>query len=482
MNAWASVWDLDHTLVSTDTFAEQLVGVVRRQPWLFFVIPFWFLRGRGFCKGRVASLAATPAESWPICAEVLDRIHADRLKGRTVVLATAAHYDVAHPIATRLGCFDVILASSDHTNLKSFRKTSEISRLAIERGWGGYSYAGDCEADLPCWRDADEIVVVNPTPALLARLQGFGKPVDVLGAARSPWRAVFRACRMHQWAKNLLLFVPAILAHQVDGKTAGLLLYAFAAFSLCASGVYLLNDITDIAADRQHPKKMARPFASGQLSIVAGLQLAACLLTIGVLISAFFLPPQFLALMAIYIVATLAYSGWLKQFPVIDVLALACMYALRLEAGAVASSVKLSDWLLTFSLFFFTSLALAKRYTELRRLKDLGQDLAAGRGYETRDIPLLESLGAASGYIAVLVLALYMNSAQMRTLYSESRVLWLICPLVLFWVTRLWMLASRGLLDDDPVVFALRDRVSLAIGVACAAVLLLASLASPGVP
>ena len=475
-----SVWDLDHTMLSTDVFYEQLATLVIRRPWLVALVCGWFIRGLSYCKGRVSELAATPPESWPVRPEVLERIRADKAEGRTTVLATAAHRSVAEPFAAHLGCFDTILASNDRENLKSHRKAAAIATLAREEEWQGYSYAGDSPADLAVWQAADEVVVVNPTPKLVARLRGLKKPLTIVGVTETGWDALLKASRPHQWAKNLLLFLPMILAHRFDIPTARGVAIAFVAFSLCASSIYLLNDIGDVAADRQHPRKRLRPIASGRLTIGAGLRLAALLCAAGLGLSATFLPLGFVGLMVLYLAANLAYSGNLKQVAVLDVLMLACMYALRLEAGAVAAGVQLSDWCLTFSLFFFTSLAFAKRFTELRRLQASGDSGPAGRGYKVGDIRLLEVLGSASGYVAVLVLALYMNSEQMRTLYGDSRLLWLVCPIVLYFITRLWLLASRGELDEDPVVFALEDRTSLGLGAACGVVLLLATIFGKG--
>jgi 4-hydroxybenzoate polyprenyltransferase len=471
-----SVWDLDHTLLCADTFVEQLSTLLLRQPWLVVLVLSWLLRGRSYCKGRIAALAATPPDVWPVRPEVLERILHDRARGSVTVLATGAHHRVARPLAEYLGCFDAVLASDDRENLKSKRKSAAITKFARDAGWQSYSYAGDCAADIAVWAAADEIVVVNPTPGLLKRLRALGKPLYVLGSAQSGWVAVLKACRPYQWAKNLLLFLPMLLAHRADAPTALAVGVAFVAFSLCASGVYVLNDIGDVAADRQHPRKRLRPFASGQLSIAAGLRLAALLFAGSLGLSAACLPLTFLGLMAVYISANLAYSSRFKQVPVLDVLMLSCMYALRLEAGAVAGGVLLSDWFLTFSLFFFTSLAFAKRYTELRRLQIAGGSSAAGRGYEVADVQLLEMLGSASGYVSVLVLALYMNSDQMRSLYGENRLLWFVCPIVLYWITRLWLLANRGQLDEDPVVFTLRDRTSLTLGLICVLVVFYAGL------
>jgi 4-hydroxybenzoate polyprenyltransferase len=278
---------------------------------------------------------------------------------------------------------------------------------------------------------------------------------------------VIRALRPHQWIKNLLVFLPMILAHRFDRDTLVSVVCAFVAFSACASTVYLVNDIADLDADRDHPKKRRRPLASGRLAIPEAAATAAGLLLGATTISMVFLPPAYGMILAAYLATNLVYSTWLKRKPIVDVMMLAGMYAVRVEAGGVAAGVELSVWILAFSLFFFTSLAFVKRCAELRRIKVTGSQLSSGRGYRVEDLPILESLGAASGYVSVLVLAMYMNSQQMRLLYGESRFLWLICPLVLYWITRVWLLVHRGHLDEDPVVFAIRDRVSLLIASAC---------------
>jgi 4-hydroxybenzoate polyprenyltransferase/phosphoserine phosphatase len=464
----ASIWDLDHTLVSTDTFIEQCVRLTLRKPWLIPRAALWLMRGKGYCKGRVAEVIATPAVEWPFRPEALRHIARERAEGRPIVLATAAHHRVANAIAEHLDCFDEILASSDSINLKGVNKRDAIARLVEKARWSGFSYVGDSEADLPVWRAADEIVVVKPSAALEARVRSMGKPVHVLGERQSVVRPMWRACRPHQWAKNVLLFLPMLLGHKVDVSTLMSVAIAFVTFSLCASAVYVLNDLGDVGADRSHPSKCKRPFASGSLSPLQGVVLAICLLVASFVMAAFFLPPMFRVLLLVYVAANVGYSIWWKQVPVLDVMVLACMYALRLEIGGVAAGVILSEWLLTFSLFFFTSLAFAKRYVELVRVAKLG-DAAMGRGYSSLDTDLLLVFGIASGYVAVLVLALYMNSDQMRSLYGSSRTMWFLCPLVMYWVTRVWLLARRGEIDDDPVVFALTDRTSVCTAAMCVA-------------
>lgn len=286
---------------------------------------------------------------------------------------------------------------------------------------------------------------------------------------------VVRAARPQQWAKNFLLLLPPVLAHETDPASWLRAAVGFAAFSCCASAVYVLNDLFDIEADRTHPLKRNRPFASGVVSEAVGRCMAAVLPAVAAGLSVWVLPLSFLGLLGVYLAANVAYSTRLKRVPIIDVMMLAGMYSLRVEAGSLATGVVLSPWMLAFCLFFFTSLAFAKRYTELRRIGAEGGSAAAGRGYRVDDVEILQSLGTASGYVAVLVLALYMNSDQMRSLYGESRLLWLVCPLVMYWITRLWLLARRGELDEDPVVFAIHDRGSLAVAAACAGLIVAAA-------
>ena len=298
---------------------------------------------------------------------------------------------------------------------------------------------------------------------------------------KSPWTAAIRAMRPHQWAKNLLVFVPMVLAQKYDIDTITQASLAFLGFCACASAVYLLNDMLDVESDRLHPRKRDRPFANGTLHMPFGIALVA-LLTLTALAVASLANPRCGALLAGYFAANVLYSTWLKSQPLLDVIMLSGMYGLRLETGAVATKTPLSPWLLAFALFFFTSLAFAKRYVELRQLEAAGAAETSGRGYRVVDASLIESLGPASGYVAVLVLALYMNSDQMHAIYGDGRLLWLLCPLVLYWITRVWLLAKRGELDDDPVVFALRDKASLVVALLAAALIATATLAARGGP
>jgi 4-hydroxybenzoate polyprenyltransferase len=307
--------------------------------------------------------------------------------------------------------------------------------------------------------------VTDTAPAAAHRLS----PQPTLPGATA--KAALGALRPHQWTKNALLFIPALLAHTLwRAEVWSQALWAFAAFSLCASSVYVLNDLLDLRADRAHPRKRQRPFASGALPLGFGL-LAAPLLLVTAGAIAWAVSLEFLGVLGAYYAATVAYSLWLKRLPLIDVLLLAGLYTVRILAGSVAYQVPASHWLLAFSLFLFVSLALVKRYSELLSVRERGLATTVGRGYRAQDLELLASLGASAGYMAVLVLALYVQSADVTKLYGAPERLWLVLPAMLYWISRVWLLAHRGQVDDDPIVFAIRDKVSYAVAAAVGAVL-----------
>jgi 4-hydroxybenzoate polyprenyltransferase/phosphoserine phosphatase len=472
----ASVWDMDGTLLRTDVFVESVVRLLLRKPWFLFLVPAWLLVGRAFCKRKVAELAADMWTSWPVRDSARLRILTEREHGKPVLLATAAHHIVASQVANEVGLFDGVIASNDVDNLKGKAKLAAIRGWLNEHGCSGFCYAGDSRADFPIWEAADSVVLVSPSASLRRQVAALGKPMDVVDEGGNTLFAVIRAVRPYQWVKNILVFVPMIVGHRLDVATGVLAGLSFVVFSLAASAVYVLNDLSDLDADRQHQKKRSRPFAAGELSVFAGVAILACLLSCASAIALISLPVSFFAVIASYFIANVAYSTFLKQQPVVDVLMLASMYVVRVEAGGVATNVPLSLWLLAFSLFFFASLAFAKRYAELRRVADLGGSLAAGRGYVVADADTLLALGAASGYVAILVLALYMNSDQMQILYGTNRFLWFICPVVMYWITRVWLLARRGVMDEDPILFAFRDRASLAVAAVCVVLFVLASV------
>jgi 4-hydroxybenzoate polyprenyltransferase len=366
----------------------------------------------------------------------------------------------------------MVLASDGKTNFTSVRKQRALSERF---GFGHFDYVGDSFKDMPVWQDCRRAYLVDVTPKIIKELTRRGIACEII-LARKPdlFRNLIRSIRVHQWSKNLLLFVPMITAHKLsDWQNWQASLLAFICFSLCASGVYVQNDLLDLQADRRHLSKKKRPLARGDLPLALGVLLAP-LLTFAGLGLAFFLPADFLYLLLIYLVITLAYSFKLKAKVILDVLILAGLYTLRLLAGGAATKVPISPWLMGFSIFIFLSLAFCKRYVEIYRLQGQEQEWVEGRGYHLSDQDLLLCGGMVSGYLSVLVFALYLNSPTVASLYHHPEWLWLICPFFIYWISRVWLWAHRGKMVEDPIFFLFRDRVSHMVGLIVAAILYLA--------
>lgn len=459
------VVDLDGSLLRTDLLHESVLLLLRRNPLYAFLLPVWLLRGRAWLKREIAHRVHIEVDTLPYDPRVLEHLRSTPCRPR--VLCTASDELLVRPVAEHLGLFEEVLASDGRVNLGGVAKAQALVGRFGEKG---FDYTGNSQVDLHVWRHARGARVVNASSSLARRASLVAMleehwPAPAAGA--SVW---LKALRMHQWLKNLLVFLPLLAAHAfTDVAMVSRSVLAFLAFGLCASGVYVLNDLLDLQSDRRHPRKRHRPFASGRLPILHGM-LVAPVLTIAGFALAWLAAPAFAGVLAIYWVATFGYSLWFKRVEMLDVCVLAGLYTIRIIGGAVAVSVPLSFWLLAFSMFLFLSLAVLKRYTELAGMEGQGQ--ASGRGYAAADLPLLQSLGAASGYIAVLVLALYINSPESVELYSRPRVLWLLCPLLLYWVSRAWSVAHRRKMHDDPVVFAVTDPVSQVVAGLCGLVVL----------
>jgi 4-hydroxybenzoate polyprenyltransferase/phosphoserine phosphatase len=463
--------DLDGTLVRSDLLLESLALLIKRNPLYVFLVPLWLLRGRAFLKSQIAARVELNPAALPYDREFMRWLSSERSSGRSLWLCTAANEHLAASIASHLGLFDGVLASGTKINLAGSAKAA----LLVEKfGERGFDYCGNERRDLAIWQRANGAVVVNGNSRLERDAAKVAPTVQVFPGRSRPWRAVFRALRPHQWAKNVLVIVPVIAAHRASepGELNAAIL-GLIAFCLCASSVYLLNDLLDLEADRAHARKSKRPFAAGELSLLVGLVLAPCLLAAAVVIAAF-LPPKFWLVLGTYYALTCAYSFVLKGLVLVDALALAGLYTLRIIGGSAAVAVPLSFWLLLFSVFLFLSLAFVKRFAELDALRRQQRLRAVGRGYHVEDLALLQSLGTAAGYLSVLVLALYINSPAIEALYGQPKMIWTLCVLMLYWISRVWMMAQRGLMHDDPVVFALKDRQSLAIGVLAALAVALA--------
>lgn len=463
------VIDLDGTLLRSDLLLETGLEFLRDQPQRCLQPLVWLWRGKAELKQQLAQATELDVAVLPYDQSVLDLILTERARGRRVVLATASHRRLADRVAAHLGVFDEVLATEDGRNLSAETKRDVLVQAFGERG---FDYVGNSRDDLPVWRVALKGYVANAAPALQQEAGRVTEVAGVLGEGLPQWRDWWQALRLHQWLKNLLLFVPLLAAHRYgDAPLLADALLAFLCFGMCASSVYILNDLLDLRDDRRHLRKRRRPFASGRLPVHSGLLVFPVLLLAAFGLALWQLPPAFVGALAIYYGLTLAYSLLLKRLMVIDVMTLAALYTLRIIAGAMALAIPLSFWLLAFSMFMFLSLALVKRFAELYPARVEGNaERTLGRGYFPADLEMIASLGASAGYMAVMVLALYINDAGTTLLYRHQEIIWLACPLLLTWITRVWMLAHRGEMHDDPVIFAMRDRFSLVIGVLLALV------------
>lgn len=457
------VVDLDGTLVLGDTLDEALAGALKSRPYLFFLLPFWLLRGRAYFKQRIARYYIPNPSCLPYHSELLDFIKQQRALGKKFVLATAADQRIAESVAEYTKVFDHVIASDGVTNQSGAAKLA-----AIKQYTGGkiFWYAGNSVVDIPIWREAGRILVAARGGEVISAIRRAGLvPEQIFPVPAGSLKAAAKLLRPHQWAKNLLLFVSLTLAHLLGNIPLLVsVIKGFVAFSLCASSAYIINDICDIESDRQHPKKRDRAVASGLFSLRHAALLCLALLALSAYLASK-MNGHFAILLLGYFVATLNYSLWIKKIVLIDVVTLSLLYTVRIVAGSAAIQIRTTPWLMGFSIFIFLSLALAKRYSELHRVLIADKDSAvAGRGYLTDDIEQLAIFGGASGYISVLVLALYMNSPEVAHLYKDIRVMWLVCPLLIYWISRIWLIARRGELDEDPVIFTLKDWVSYLIG------------------
>ncbi len=455
------VVDLDGTLLRGDLLYESTAACLAARPWRLLALPRWLLRGRAYLKYRLAREARVDVTVLPYHHSLLSWLRHEKAQGRTLILATGTHRLLAQQVAAHLGLFDDVIASDNHRNL---RGTTKRDALVARFGTGGFDYVGDARADLPVWAVARRAHLVNVSPAIeaLARKQGNVASVVRIGRPAHVWP---RTLRFHQWLKNLLLFVPLLAGHQYSNYLLLQGAVAFVLFGFCASSVYVLNDMIDLTDDRHHPYKRRRPLAAGLVSLPHAFMAMLGLLLTAVVGALVLLPPIFLLGLGAYYLLTLAYSLRFKRVMALDVIMLTLLYTLRIVIGTLVFGTTLTFWLLAFSMFIFLSLALVKRYTELHAARLASPRVKArGRGYYPDDLPMVASLGAASGYLAVLVLALYIQDPATGMLYHYPKLIWLACPLLLFWVTRVWLLAQRGRMHSDPIIFAIRDKASLMTG------------------
>lgn len=453
--------DLDGTLLKTDTLIETAFILLKKNPLHIFSFIFWLMKGKANLKHQIASRVNLRVALLPLNVRLLSFLKKRYQMGQKIILATAANKKIANSIADYLGIFSEVLASDEKTNLRAGNKLDAIIQ---KTGNTGFIYAGNASEDLPIWRKATEIIAVNTRHSIIEKVEKYGKKKLVFSDSRENHIIFLKSIRIHQWAKNLLVFVPLITSHNfTDLNSLINSMVAFLSFCFCASSAYLLNDLIDLDDDRHHPNKKYRPLAAGELSLKTGMLAMPVLLCFSLLVS-FLVNPILCVLLGFHFSLTFIYSFYLKKIPLVDVLTLALLYTLRIFFGAVAISVAVSQWLLSFSIFLFISLGFIKRTVELSQT--IGDEIQAhSRGYLSSDLDLLNIFGIASGYISIIVFALYIDSDNVKILYRNPQMLWTICIFLFYWISRMWLKVKRGEMYDDPVFFAIKDKTSYIISI-----------------
>jgi len=463
--------DLDGTLIKTDVLLESILVLLRRNPLYFAMLPIWLLRGRANLKYQIARRVNLPCDALPLHPELLAYLHQERANGRQLILISASNQKPVSELAQHLNLFDEAIGSDQHLNLRAQAKLERIRQRILT---GNFAYAGNSHADIPVWAEAAEIVLVNCPRSIVDTLLERAQNILQLDTPSGHWREFVTAMRLHQWLKNGLIFLPLLLSHQLNSP--GSLLQAaigFISFSLCASSVYLMNDLLDLQSDRRHRTKRLRPFACGELPLAWGFVGAPALLGAAVL-AALLLEVEFLYVLLVYWTITCFYTLHLKRLFVVDAITLSILYTLRIIAGSAAIGVVTTNWLLAFSLCVFFGLAMLKRFTELNILRAEGGSEISGRAYTTGSLRAIFTIGVISNLMAVAVFAMYINAPDITQLYSMPVLLWAICPFLLYLFARIWIQAQKGLLHEDPVLFAMTDHRSQLIAVLCAAIIWLA--------
>jgi 4-hydroxybenzoate polyprenyltransferase len=465
------VVDLDGTLLRTDLLFESVLRLVKQKPWLTPLIPFWLLRGRAHLKRKISQLIRVDVSLLPLHDEVLAWLRDEKARGRRLVLATASDHEQACSVVQPLRLFDTVLGSDGQRNLKGQHKLGKIVETCGEK----FDYAGNSRSDLAIWRGCQAAVVVNAPGRLESAARHTANVVRVFPRSFSALREALHAMRCHQWVKNLLVFVPAITSHTIfEAPVAAKAALAFVSFGFCASAAYILNDLLDLEDDRRHPTNKKRPFASGRMSIGSGILLAiGCVAASAA--TASFISRSLVAALIIYLALTSLYSFYLKRMVVLDVLILALLYTLRVVAGSVATGIVLSPWLLSFAFFLFLGLAFSKRAADLVQHRQNGRNVLPGRGYLTIDLDAVCIAGMCSGFLSALVLALYISSDSVQWLYRRPALLWGLQPILLYYLTRLWIVCRRGELTEDPIAYAFREPSTYGAAALAVAVLLAAT-------
>ena len=461
------VVDVDGTLVKTDLLHETVLQFVAHHPFQLWRIPLWLIGGKSRLKRALSDRVNLDLSTIPLREETLALIKAAKAEGRPVFLASASEEGLVRKLADRIHGIEGVFGTDEAGNLAGAEKSK---RLNATFGEGRYDYVGDRQIDFAVWPSARQVFAVSHSPRFSDRLRQSYPDATIIAEGTIRAEPYLRALRLHQWAKNALVFLSMIVGHHFEVETIQATVLAFLCFCFAASGAYITNDLLDLPADRDHHRKHTRPFAAGDIPIAHGVTLSLLLL-LSSLTASLLLPGRFTAILLLYVACTFAYSFVLKRRLLIDVVALGGLYTIRVLGGIAAAASTYSPWLLMFCLLLFLSLAIVKRCSELVARRNLGKAASLGRSYQVEDLNILLPLGAAAGYGAALVVMLYLSSPEVRVLYAHPTRMWLICPLVLYWISRMLMLSNRGELHDDPVVFALMDRTTWFMGVIAAGII-----------
>ena len=457
------VIDLDRALLRSDPLHERLFAAAQSRPWSLLSLAAAASRGRAALDGVAAEVAGDfDLDACPRRESIETLAVEAKRAGRAVTWLTREEIAPDSDLARVTG--------PGAATRRAERSPDAEARALQARHPEGFAYAGRSDADLPIWRAARERFGVDLSPGLRRRAAAEGLGIVELGRAAPVGPAVLRGMRPHQWLKNLLVFVPFGLSMgELHARDAGLALLAFVCLCALTSGSYLVNDLFDIDADRRHPRKKARPIASGDLPIATACGAAAALI-LGALACACLLRYAFAAALGSYLVITLAYSFRLKRMAMVDVLVIATLFTLRILAGMLLVSEKPSHWLLMFSIFFFLSLAFMKREVEFGVVRQAGRTTLSGRGYDLNDQLYVLCCGLSSGIASVVIFSLFITATieRAQSTYRAPELLWGVMGLLGYWILRMWMLTTRGLMNDDPILFAARDRTSILLGGACA--------------
>lgn len=466
--------ELDGTLLRIGTLHESAFSSAFHDWRVVLRIPGWLIAGKARLEAELAARWTFDPATLPYNLQLLDRLRAEHDAGRRLVLCTTSDLGVAQTIASHLGLFDEVIA----TGATSLRGATKAEILQDRFGERGFVYAGHDATDLAVWDRASGAILVNAPDAVRRAVEAQGRVVGTFDDREPIFRALLRAMRPYQWVKNALCFVPPIAAGNLGLGVWLATLGIAAAFCCIASGLYILNDIADLAADRAHPRKALRPFASGAAPIAAGLALAPVLILAGLALG---VATNGWPALILYLAVSLVYTTWLKEKSLLDVFALAALYSMRLFGGGEVSGHPVTLWLLAFSLFLFLSLALIKRVSELRRLRETGAARKSmRRGYTIEDIAILEMFGVAATFTSALVLSLYVQSTAALNAYGNPATLWGAIPLLLFWQCQLWLATVRGRMHDDPILYAARDQASWVVLACLACIVVVARLPTMG--